>query len=112
MEIEVSDDTVREGVPVEIVIHNAAGHPKVHISKMGYLTPRLKDGKYTASFWAVEKGFYEISVKDSNKTVTRSIEVSSQSYLTFKEEFGAFFVLLLLVSFSLYLWMKKIRQKN
>ena len=112
MEVEISDNTVREGVPIEIIIHHAKGHPEIHVSKMGSLTPRFKNGKYTASFWAMEKGIYEINVKDSNKTITQSIEVSSQSYLTFKEEFGAFFILLLLVSFALCHWMKKIRKKN
>ena len=110
MEIKISDTEVRESIPVEITIRNSQGIPKISVDKLGVITPKSSNSKYTATFWAMEEGVYQIVIRDQKEVFKETIVVKKQSYLSFEKEFGFFIFSLFVVLIILWLWMKKLKK--
>ncbi len=112
MRVNIPDkEGIREGVPVEIKIEGATGTPHIQIDKLGTLEARRQsDGHYYTQFWAMQKGQYQITVKDEKHTWTELLKVERQSYLSFGQEFGAFLVLFVCFSLGVVIWMKKLNK--
>ena len=107
MQVEILDkDNIREGVPVEITIKDARGTPHVFVSELGAVDVRPFQNVFRAQFWAMQEGDYRVTVRDQKHTWSESLSVGKQTYLSFGQEFGLFFILFLFFSLGVVVWMK------
>ena len=118
MNVEILDrENIRESVPVEIEISHAQGVPLVYIEGLGRVKLRAfknrdkNEEKYMAQFWVMEKGLYQVTVRDKKEVWSDQILIKKQEYLSFAQEFNFFMILLLISSLGVVFWMKKIKQK-
>ncbi len=62
---------------------------------------------YKGEFWVEHPGTYTILYKQS----THSIDVQAQEFLSFKQEFGFFFILFVILMTWMIVWLKKNKKK-
>ena len=111
MNVKILDrEDIRESVPIEIEIQNTQGRPTVYVQNLGSVDVQQLHNKYLAQFWVMEKGNYQITIKDQRDIWNEALVVKEQSYLTFRQEFSFFLILLVLFTAGIILWMKKLKR--
>lgn len=100
-------------LPMEIEVSDYAGTPRVNISGLGEM--QLKSSgpqKMKTQFYFVLPGSYRIEVRDAQTVAVKEISVREHTYLDFVNEFGAFFVLFLIVMGGIVLWTRRIMKSR
>lgn len=100
---------VTTSLPINIEVTGKA--PLVHIDGIGKI--ELKGGeKKTAQIYFKLPGEYRITFKDGDIVHHEVIKIEQHEYLNFKNEFGAFSLLFLLVMTGVIIWTRKIMQNK
>lgn len=98
-------------LPMSIELEGWSGTPRVYISGLGELNLVPVKGKLRSEFYFTLPGTYRLEVKDKETLIVTDLVVEEHQYLDFKNEFGFFFILFLIVMGGIILWTKKIMQK-
>jgi hypothetical protein len=111
MNVEILNrDDIRESVPIELIINGVAEKPKIIVSNLGAVTPVEYLEGYKATFWSMAEGSYKIDIVAGSSSWSEIIEVQEQSYINFKQEFGLFSLLFVLVSLGVVKWIKHLKK--
>lgn len=97
--------------PIYINVKDVDDVPEVSVEKLGDIPVTKKGDFYQAHFWAQQEGHYGITVLSGKDKFEKEIVINEQVFIPFHYEFTAFFIVLMLSLFGVYLWMKK-RKKN
>ena len=100
-------------LPMSVTLENYSGKPTVHLSSVGELElVKTHQGALRADFHLLMPGNYTLDIQDANSHFSHQILVKQHSYLNFSNEFGLFFILLLVLMGGIFLWTHKIMQKS
>jgi hypothetical protein len=99
-------------LPLSVELTHWEGNPKVLVKELGELELKPHGKNLKADFYLTLPGTYTIVVKDSISVNQEIIEVKQHTYLDFKNEFGIFLLLFLIVMGGIVLWTYKIMNKK
>ncbi|HLT22653.1 MAG TPA: hypothetical protein VKZ84_04390 [Bacteriovoracaceae bacterium] len=110
MNYEISPKSnLRTIVPITIEVEG--NNPRVDVEGIGRIDLQ-GTGRKTAQIYFSLPGEYKITFTDGELVKEEVIYVDQQVFLSFKNEFGVFFILFLLVMGGIIIWTRKIMQNK
>ena len=98
-------------IPITIEVKNFEHKPKLKVDGIGDI--ELKGQKVkSAQIYFRLPGEYRVTIQDGSTIKHEVLNVSQHEYLDFKNEFGFFFILFLIVMGGVVLWTRKIMKNK
>ncbi|MFA7614401.1 MAG: hypothetical protein WCY48_09205 [Candidatus Caldatribacteriota bacterium] len=100
---------LRTSVPINIEVEGK--NPRVDVEGIGRIELKGSEIKKAQIYFSLP-GEYKITLTDGELIKEEVLSVDQQVYLSFKNEFGVFFILFLVVMGGIILWTRKIMQNK
>ena len=105
------NEQITTSLPITIEVKEFKKSPKLKIDGIGEIELKGKEVK-TAQIYFRLPGEYRLTFQDGELMKSEVITIHQHEYLDFKNEFGVFFILFLMVMGGIIIWTRKIMKNK